>query len=75
MPEMDGVTATRGIRALPGATGQIPIVAMTADATKENVASCMQAGMNDFISKPVSFDKIKEVINGFSGDSNTDIAI
>ena len=75
MPEMDGVTATRRIRALPGATGQIPIVAMTADATKENVESCMQAGMNDFISKPVSFDKIKEVINGFSGDSNTDIAI
>ncbi len=75
MPEMDGITATRRIREMPGAIGQIPILAMTADATKENVEDCLQAGMNDFLSKPVSFDKIKHVLTNYMEKPGNEMAI
>ena len=54
MPVMNGLEATRQIRKLknPYAAG-LPIIAMTADAFSENVAECLEAGMNDHISKPI----------------------
>ncbi len=53
MPELDGVGATRQIRALPGPKGRIPIIAMTAHATAGAREEYLAAGMNDYISKPV----------------------
>jgi CheY-like chemotaxis protein len=53
MPELDGVQATAHIRALPGAKGNIPIIAMTAHAMAGAKEEYMAAGMNDYISKPV----------------------
>jgi HPt (histidine-containing phosphotransfer) domain-containing protein len=56
MPEMDGLEATRRIRALGGQRGQIPIVAVTAQVFSEQVAACREAGMNSHLSKPFSPD-------------------
>ncbi len=52
MPIMDGYTATARIRQMGGKTGQIPIVALTASAFKEDRSAAEQAGMDDFLSKP-----------------------
>ncbi len=55
MPRMDGINATRIIRALADpALATVPIVALTADAFPETRQRCMLAGMNDFLTKPIS---------------------
>ena len=63
MPEMNGLDATRAIRRLDGEwASHIPIVAMTADAFSENVAECLNAGMDGHIAKPVDIKLvIKEI--------------
>jgi len=53
MPEMDGESAARAIRALPGPVGRIPIIAMTANVMPEQRASYLAAGMDAVVSKPV----------------------
>ena len=52
MPLMDGYMATRFIRQLPGKAGQVPIIALTASAFKEDREKAKEAGMNDFVTKP-----------------------
>ncbi len=54
MPRMDGLEATRRVRTLSGGRGEVPIVAMTADAMPEDVVRCLAAGMNAHLAKPVS---------------------
>jgi two-component system, sensor histidine kinase len=63
MPELDGMAATRAIRALAGAKATLPIIALTADAFAETRARCLQAGMNDFLSKPVSLDALEQMLS------------
>jgi hypothetical protein len=53
MPEMDGLDATRAIRALGGEWARIPIIALTANAFADDVRACRDAGMNEFVSKPI----------------------
>jgi CheY-like chemotaxis protein len=54
MPEMDGFDATTAIRRLPSEVSRIPIIVMTTHAIEGDREQCLQAGMNDYVSKPVN---------------------
>lgn len=58
MPRMDGVAATRAIRALPGPVGQTPIIALTANADPDDVRGYLDAGMNDVVEKPIKAERM-----------------
>ena len=57
MPVMDGLTATKLLRAEPGLQN-LPIIAMTAHALVEERQRCLDAGMNDHVSKPIDPDAL-----------------
>jgi signal transduction histidine kinase/DNA-binding response OmpR family regulator len=65
MPVMDGFTATEEIRKLSTLHRTVPIVALTADAMKEDKERCLASGMNDYISKPFRLEEIQEVIKKY----------
>lgn len=63
MPVMDGVESTRQIRALKTKEStKIPVLAMTANVLANEVESYMAAGMTDYISKPVDFQILTDVL-------------
>ncbi|WP_126465235.1 MHYT domain-containing protein [Candidatus Terasakiella magnetica] len=64
MPEMDGIEATQSIRKLNLYENETPIVALTANATKHDEENCLKAGMNGFISKPMTVAKLEETLIG-----------
>lgn len=66
MPVMDGLTATRVIRSLPGPAHATPIIGLTANALPEQVAACREAGMDDHIAKPVDLDMLIERVGGIA---------
>ena len=68
MPEMDGFEATRQIRLQEKTTAShIPIIAMTAHAMTGDRERCLEAGMDDYISKPISSKNIERVVASYSG--------
>lgn len=87
MPEMDGVETTRVIRRMLGANGQVPIIALTANAVDGTRELFIREGMNDFVAKPIELrvitsklrkwlpkDKIvKKHTNGHSSTANPEI--
>jgi signal transduction histidine kinase/DNA-binding response OmpR family regulator len=62
MPELDGIEATAAIRALDGRSGRAYIIAMTAHALKGDRERCLEAGMDDYISKPIAPDELDRAI-------------
>ena len=65
MPEMDGFAATREIRATIAKDRQPVIIALTANAMQGDRERCLDAGMNDYITKPVKIDEIEQIIRRF----------
>ena len=63
MPEMDGYEATRVIR--HQMNGTLPIIALTANAMQQDIDACLNAGMNDHVSKPIRKEKLLEVLNKY----------
>jgi len=62
MPEMDGIEATKQIRKWESGRTHIPIIAMTAHALKGDRERCLQAGMNDYLTKPLEMKKMFNVL-------------
>ena len=63
MPEMDGLQTTRAIRREEQTGGgHIPIVAMTAHAVKGDLERCLEAGMDEYVSKPIDADKLFDIV-------------
>lgn len=71
MPGLDGMETTRRIRALPGALGDMPIVALTANAMKGDRETYLAAGMDGYVSKPIRgrelYDRIADFLTGREG--------
>ena len=68
MPNMDGYTATRHLRQRPG-TARTPIIAMTANAFKEDRDRCIAAGMDDYLAKPIRAHDLEATILRWTGTS------
>jgi len=62
MPNMNGLEATRQWRRLEKPQSHLPIIALTAKATSEDKDSCISAGMDDFLSKPVNEQQLKDIL-------------
>lgn len=71
MPEMDGLTATREIRKFPGHIGDIPIIAVTANAMQSDRKKCEEAGMNDFIAKPIERWELQSTLLNYGKSKHT----
>ena len=65
MPVMDGYTATQSIRVLPRPDSTLPIVALTANAFKEDEEKAAQCGMNAHLGKPIEYEKMIDLIHDF----------
>jgi signal transduction histidine kinase/DNA-binding response OmpR family regulator len=71
MPEMNGYDATRAIRRMAGPVASVPIIAMTADAVTGARERCLDAGMNDYVSKPVKLEHLERTIARFLNPVDT----
>jgi TMAO reductase system sensor TorS len=66
MPEMDGLEAARAIRQMEGAAARVPIVALTAAGALSDIQTCMDAGMDYFLTKPIRMDRLRSILEELS---------
>jgi signal transduction histidine kinase/CheY-like chemotaxis protein len=69
MPQLDGVAATRAIRALPGAAGQVCVVALTADGFADTRERCLAAGVTEVATKPLSLGALRLILARHFGEA------
>ena len=62
MPEMDGYAATIAIRAMEGSGAHTPIIALTAHSEESDLDRCLDAGMDDFLTKPIEPDRLQKTL-------------
>jgi CheY-like chemotaxis protein len=74
MPVMDGYAATRAIRQL-NLSSRVPIIAMTANAMPEDRRRCAEAGMDDYVSKPISIAHLQNALEAAGGRMKTGVEI
>jgi len=72
MPDMDGFTAARTIRAMPPPQGRIPIVALTADAFQASRELAREAGMDGFLTKPAHLPQLRDALQRYGGGSTAE---
>lgn len=70
LPTLDGYEATRRIRQL-GGVGQLPIIALTANALQGDREACLQAGMNDYLAKPFKRTQLQQTLERWLAPGNT----
>lgn len=74
MPNMDGLEATRKIRSLSNEAKSIPIIALTANAFDDDRNACFDAGMNDFMTKPVSAEELQQMVQTWTKSATSQAA-
>jgi two-component system sensor histidine kinase/response regulator len=70
MPVMDGIEATRRIRELEAGLMRTPIVALTANAMMGTLERCLEAGMDDYLTKPLDISRLEDVLDRFMNNSS-----
>jgi CheY-like chemotaxis protein len=75
MPLLDGIEATRRIRALSGPRSRVPVVALTADAMHGAKERYLQAGMDDYLAKPFGKEALLDKLASLLGEHRTDAAL
>lgn len=68
MPEMDGFSAAQHIRSIAGPAGRVPIIALTASASAEDRAKCIEVGMNAVLPKPLPPEALLEALRQWVAD-------
>lgn len=73
MPVIDGITTTRTWREEEGDGKHIPIIALTANISEDDRIACLQAGMNEFLSKPVSPNMLFNILDNFTAANTSQV--
>ena len=75
MPEMDGYKVATVIRRMETGSRRTPIVAMTAHVAEGEREKCLSAGMDDFVTKPVSVQRLGQILSRWLGRRETDLLL